>query len=185
MANLQSKCGKEEFITYLTEIFETPSSELPTSDFPALILEKTGIEVEFNDLGSLFLSVVGKDLRSRPRKLAVVKEIKPPRIKKPTVLNITFGDGEDLVVDLKKKVETVSETEAETESGAEIRVVKTPYRTLAFVNPPNTEVGDTDPLANNHLTPAFTEALVEANTTFEFVTVDYTNLESVNTTNND
>jgi hypothetical protein len=104
---LTSKMGKEETLNYLTTIFETPSSELPTSEFPALIFENIGIEVEEKHLGLFFNQLLGRDLRSRPRIKPPVVVEKTPRVIKPTVLSFAFADGGEVIINLKKVVEEV------------------------------------------------------------------------------
>jgi hypothetical protein len=111
---------KEQAVSWLSGVFNTPTTVIPTEQFPELIKTNLGLDVPEKFLGAFVMQMLNKPLTSRPRKEKPIEEPKPKREKAIKELFFQFEDTDVEVVSIKKEkpvdvVETeIVETQEET-----------------------------------------------------------------------
>ena len=100
---------KEQATAWLSGVFNTPTTVIPTEQFPELIKANLGLDVPEKFLGTFIMQMLNKPLTSRPRKEKPIEEPKPKREKAIKEIFFQFADSEEPeVVSIKKeKVEAV------------------------------------------------------------------------------
>ena len=108
---------KEQAVAWLSGVFNTPTTVIPTEQFPELIKANLGLDVPEKFLGAFIMQMLNKPLTSRPRKEKPIEEPKPKREKAIKEIFFQFADSEEPeVVSIKKeKVETTT-NQGESES---------------------------------------------------------------------
>lgn len=108
---------KEQATAWLSGVFNTPTTVIPTEQFPELIKANLGLDVPEKFLGAFIMQMLNKPLTSRPRKEKPIEEPKPKREKAIKEIFFQFADSEEPeVVSIKKeKVETTT-NQGESES---------------------------------------------------------------------
>lgn len=110
---------KEQAVAWLSGVFNTPTTVIPTEQFPELIKANLGLDVPEKFLGAFIMQMLNKPLTSRPRKEKPIEEPKPKREKAIKEIFFQFADSEEPeVVSIKKeKVEAVEVLETTTNQG--------------------------------------------------------------------
>lgn len=107
---------KEQAVAWLSGVFNTPTTVIPTEQFPELIKANLGLDVPEKFLGAFIMQMLNKPLTSRPRKEKPIEEPKPKREKAIKEIFFQFADTDVEVVSIKKeKVETTT-NQGESES---------------------------------------------------------------------
>jgi hypothetical protein len=94
---------KEQATSWLSGVFNTPTSVIPTEQFPELIKANLGLDVPEKFLGAFIMQMLNKNLTSRPRKQKPIEEPKPKREKSIKELFFQFADTDVEVVSIKKE----------------------------------------------------------------------------------
>lgn len=109
---------KEQATAWLSGVFNTPTTVIPTEQFPELIKANLGLDVPEKFLGAFIMQMLNKPLTSRPRKEKPIEKPKAKREKAIKEIFFQFADTDVEVVSIKKeKVEAVEVLETTTNQG--------------------------------------------------------------------